>query len=60
VGFQILQVSLAVGRIRPSLKGERGCLCQREEALRGDRVTGNVVGKEGKGEAARSREEVLE
>lgn len=39
------------------LQGKETASCQREETLWRDKATGNIIGKEGKGEAASSSEE---
>lgn len=58
-GFQILQVSLAVGESYQVLQGKEAARTRERKPWR-DRATGSIIGKEGKGEGARSREEVQE
>lgn len=58
MGFQILQVSLAAGESYQALQGTE--IARTGEKELWETAPGNVVGKEGKGEAASSREEVQE
>lgn len=58
MGFQILQVSLAVGESYQALQGKETARTREKELW--ETAPGNVMGKEGEGEAASSREEVQE